>query len=106
MKRCAVNREKKLLHRNIRYSEPVIQKGGEKVGQPEPIYQPKSKNEIQLRFRVPKGKVSSIMGIMNLLQSRFETLEIELKAMDGAISEQDYEDKIKETLRQLGIYIE
>ncbi len=86
-----------------RYPEPVIQKGGEKVGQPEPIYQPKSKKEIQLRFRVPKGKVSSIMGIMNLLQSKFETLEIELKAMDGAISEQDYEDKIKETFRQLGI---
>src|SRR5579885_247163 len=86
-----------------RYPEPVIQKGGEKVGQPEPIYQPKSKKEIQLRFRVPKGKVSSIMGIMNLLQSKFETLEIELKAMDGAISEQDYDDKIKETFRQLGI---
>ncbi len=102
---CREQKEK-VTAPEYRYPEPVIQKGGEKVGQPEPIYQPKSKNEIQLRFRVPKGKVSSIMGIMNLLQSRFETLEIELKAMDGAISEQDYEDKIKETLRQLGIDIE
>jgi len=35
-----------------------------------------------------KGKVSSIMGAMNLLQSKFEILEIELIAKDGAISEQ------------------
>jgi len=43
---------------------------------------------------------------MNLLQSKFETLEIELIAKDGAISEQDYEDKIMETFRQLGIELE
>ncbi|MDD1744402.1 MAG: hypothetical protein LUQ20_01120 [Candidatus Methanoperedens sp.] len=43
------------------------------------------------------------MGVMNLLQSKFETLEIELIANDGAITEQDYEDKIKEAFRQLGI---
>ncbi len=86
------------------YPEPAVQsKGGDEVRQKEFIYQPKSKKEIQLRFRVPKGKVASIMGVMNLLQSKFETLEIELTAMDGAISEQDYEDKIKETFRQLGI---
>jgi len=33
-------------------------------------------------------------------------LEIELHAKDGSISEQDYEDKIKETFRQLGIEVE
>jgi rubrerythrin len=38
------------------------------------------------------------MGIMNLLQSKFENLEIEILAEDGEISEQDYEDKIKEAL--------
>jgi hypothetical protein len=100
---CRERREKVTTPEH-QYPEPMVQpKGGEEVRQKEFIYQPKSKNEIQLRFRVPKGKVASIMGVMNLLQSKFETLEIELKAMDGAISDQDYEDKIKETFRQLGI---
>jgi len=79
-------------------------KGGEK-GE-EKIRAVKTKNKIQLKFQVPKGKVASIMGAMNLLQSKFETLEIELIAKDGAISEQDYEDKIMETFRQLGIELE
>ncbi|MDI6791675.1 MAG: hypothetical protein QME81_02235 [bacterium] len=52
---------------------------------------------------MPKGKVASIMGVINLLQSKFETLKIELIARDGTISEQDYEDKIEEAFRQLGI---
>jgi hypothetical protein len=66
-------------------------------------YPVKAIDKIQLRFQVPKGKIASIMGVMNLLQSRFETLEIELIANEGSISEQDYEDKIKEAFRQLGI---
>lgn len=66
----------------------------------------RGKEKIELRFRIPKGKVASIMGVMNLLQSKFETLEMEIKARDGTISEQDYEDKIKETFRQLGIEVE
>jgi len=59
--------------------------------------------EVQLRFQVPKGKVTNIMGVMNLLQSKFDTLEIEVVAKDGGISKQDYEDKIEETFMQLGI---
>jgi len=46
------------------------------------------------------------MGVMNLLQSKFETLKIELTAEGGEISEQDYEDKIEETFRQLEIDID
>ena len=46
------------------------------------------------------------MGVMNLLQSKFETLGVELTAIDGMISEQDYEDKIKEAFRQMGIDLE
>ena len=43
------------------------------------------------------------MGMMNLLQRDFSTLQIELIATDGEMSEQDYKDKIKEALDQLGI---
>lgn len=68
--------------------------------------QAKSKDRVELRFQVPKGKVANIMGVMNLLQSKFESLEIELTASDGEITEQDYEDKIKETFRQLGIEVD
>lgn len=79
--------------------------------QPEPGPGPegpkgKTKDRIELQFTVPRGKVSGIMGMMNLLQSRFNTLEIELKAKDGSMTEQEYEDKILETFRQLGIEYE
>ncbi|KAA3660235.1 MAG: DUF499 domain-containing protein [Calditrichaeota bacterium] len=63
----------------------------------------KTSELLSLKFDIPKGKVSSIMGIMNLLQSKFEHLEISLKAKDGSISQQEIEDKIEETFRQLNI---
>jgi len=62
-----------------------------------------TKNKVELRFEVPKGKVSSIMGIMNLLQSKFGSVQVEIVATDGEISERDYDDKIMEAFRQLGI---
>jgi len=40
---------------------------------------------------------------MNFLQSKFGDIEIELIASEGNISEQDYEDKIREAFRQMGI---
>src|SRR5260370_41458100 len=64
------------------------------------------KNELSLRFRVPRGKVSQIMGMMNFLQSKFQSLDVELTAREGSLSEEEYASKIKETLRQLGITVE
>jgi hypothetical protein len=66
----------------------------------------KTRDKIKLRFQVPKGKIANIMGVMNLLQSKFEILEIELIANEGTVLEQDYEDKIKEAFRQLGIELD
>ena len=63
------------------------------------------KDFIKLDFKVPKGKIAQIMGMMNLLQSLFETLNISISATNGSISQEDYETKILETLRQLGIEI-
>jgi len=45
------------------------------------------------------------MGVMNLLQHKFDRLDIVLSAEDGEISEQEYEDKIQEAFRQLGIEV-
>jgi hypothetical protein len=64
------------------------------------------RRELTLRFKVPRGKISQIMGIMNYLQSKFQSLEMEIKAKDGMMSEDDYTNKISEALRQLGIDVE
>ena len=66
----------------------------------------KTRDEVHLRFQIPKGKVAGIMGTINLLQSKFETLEVELVAKHGSISDQDYQEKIEEAFRQLGIKLE
>jgi len=58
---------------------------------------------VHLNFKIPKGKVSSIMGMMNLLQSKFDEITIDLKAEKGELSKDDYENKIKEALRQIGV---
>lgn len=76
------------------------------VKEPPIIEQEDIKNKVHLKFKIPKGKVSGIMGIMNYLQTKFQNLEIELTATEGQISDQDYEDKIKEALRQLEVELE
>jgi hypothetical protein len=71
--------------------------------------QPKHQSErtsLRLRFTVPKGKVASLMGVMNLLQSKFARMDITLSVDGGQLSEQDYEDKIKEAFRQMGVQAE
>lgn len=65
--------------------------------------EPNGRKEVHLQFTVPKGQVAGLMGVMNLLQLNFDNLQIDLRATDGQISEQDYEDKIKEAFAQLGI---
>ncbi len=64
------------------------------------------RENLLFRFIVPRGKVADIMRVLNYLQSKFNTLEIELIATEGKISNQDIEDKIREAFRQLGIEIE
>jgi len=71
-----------------------------------PGFRIETQDKIQLKFQIPKGKVSSIMGVMNFLQSKFEILELELIASEGSISKQEYEDKIKEAFRQMGVKLE
>lgn len=73
---------------------------------PDPKPEPAGHDSVQLKFNIPKGKVSGIMGVMNLLQSNFDTLQVELRATGGKMSDQDYEDKVKETFAQLEIDLE
>lgn len=64
------------------------------------------RENLLFRFIVPRGKVADIMRVMNYLQSQFNTLEIELIATEGKISNQDFDEKVREAFRQLGIEIE
>ncbi len=64
------------------------------------------RQELRLKFEVPKGKVSNVMGVLNYLQSKFNTMEIQIHSIDGSITEEEYESKIKEAFRQMGIDIE
>ena len=61
------------------------------------------RDSVRLKFTIPRGKVAGLMGVMNLLQLNFDSLQIELLATEGQMSDQDYEDKIKEAFVQLGI---
>ncbi len=45
----------------------------DKIKEQKQEYLVKTRDKIQLRFQVPKGKIANIMGVMNLLQSKFET---------------------------------
>ena len=84
-------------------SDTVIEEEETDDTKPSDDQTPKSRKSVRLKFTVPQGKVSSLMGMMNQLQNKFSMVQLELTATDGEMSEQDYEDKIKETLDQLGV---
>jgi hypothetical protein len=74
----------------------------------ETIIDQKSKKEAILKLelpliKIPKGKVSQILGLLNYIQSKFDDVEIKIVAQEGSIGKDDYENKIKEALKQLGI---
>ncbi len=56
------------------------------------IVSDKQNDKLLLKFAVPKGKVSNVMGVLNILQSNSEHLEIEISTSEGGITEQEYED--------------
>lgn len=58
---------------------------------------------LHLKFSIPMGKVSNILGVINFLTSRFKKVEIVIEANEGTISEQDYENKVKEAFDQIGV---
>ncbi len=45
------------------------------------------------------------MSILSYLQTKFDNLQIEIKATEGKLTKQEFEDKIEEAFRQIGINI-
>lgn len=78
---------------------------------PEPVVDQVSKKEIISTLElplieIPKGKVSQILGLLNYLQSKFDNVKIKIIAQNGAMNKEDFETKVKEALRQLGVNID
>lgn len=63
-------------------------------------------NKLHLSFYLPKGKFSNLFQTINYITLRFEKVKITIEATDGEISKQEYEMRIKEGLRQLGIDVD
>lgn len=54
------------------------------------IPETKVKNKIALPLKIPKGKISDIMGLLYFIQSKFDDLEIEIKASNGSVTDEEY----------------
>jgi len=63
---------------------------------------------IYLKLRVPRGKISDFARMVNFLQSKFEDVElrVEITTKSGSITISEYDDKIREALRQSNIEVE
>jgi len=61
---------------------------------------------LRLRFRLPGGKLSDVISVIRYLQSKFEEARVELSLEKGSMSERDYQDKVAEAFRQMGIDVE
>ncbi len=87
-------------------TEPTYPEQPSEKAKEQPNISDHTSEQLELKFleiplEVPKGKVSSLMGIMNYLQSKFDKLEVKIIAKEGSISQQEYDDKIQEALRQI-----
>lgn len=73
---------------------------------PEVVQEPEGvvHSEINLGFpMLSKGHLADLSFILRLLQERFNDIYITLRAHDGEISEQEFDDKVREAFRQLRI---
>jgi len=94
----------------IKPPRPEIEPEKEEEAKIEPTQESVTKlkpiTKLDLRsFIIPKGKVRDILRLINYLQTKFEIVEIKIKAKDGEMTKEEFEDKIKEGLKQLNIDI-
>ncbi len=76
--------------------------GGD-TSEEQPTPEIKVMKQLTLDFEIPVGKASNLLGMINFIQKKFASVNIKINAQEGDIDKQDYEDKIKEILRQMGI---
>jgi len=59
-------------------------------------------DHITVNFEIPLGKVSDILGMLNFIRQKYNKVEININATNGEMKEEDYINKVEETLRQIG----
>jgi len=60
---------------------------------------------LYLKLEIPRGKFSDFAKLLQYLGQKFNNLQIEVLASNGEISEQEYEDKVLEALKQAKIKV-
>lgn len=108
---CEEQAQKKKEHKEekIREKEEIEKKKEEQKILVEPKEEEILENIIEhvhLKFKIPEGKVSDVMFILKFLQNKFKDLKISIDATNGSITIEEYENKVKEALEQLGIELE
>ncbi len=70
-----------------------------------PIKPREEYSSLFLKFPIPFGRMAETSNLINILNRNFRDLKvvIEISAKDGRLSKKDYEDKVEETLKQIGI---
>lgn len=69
---------------------------------------PDKYQSISLTLKVPSGKLSDVVRMVNLIRMKFSQVDVkvEISAQNGEISTSDYDNKIKEAIDQADIIIE
>lgn len=87
-------------------------KGEVQDGHPEPPIEPvveklEKYSKITLKLEVPVGQIANIAKLANYLKTKFNRVEIDISihANDGKINITEYEDKVKEMIKQGSIEI-
>ncbi len=86
--------------------EPFAAATAQPAGHSTTEHHPPQRRAMTLRFDLPFGQASSLLGLLNLLQQRFRKIRITIALSDGSIDEAEVEDKVRETFRQMDTPVE
>jgi hypothetical protein len=72
-------------------------------GQPIPEHEI---TKLHLKFRLPNDKLSDVLSVIRLLQTKFSLTKLAILFEVGGMSKSDFEDKVVEAFTQMGIDLE
>ena len=65
-------------------------------------------HSMKLKLNIPTGKLADIVRIVTYIKSKFDqvNVKVEISTKEGEITISDYEDKVKEAVKQANIIVE
>jgi len=98
----------KPLEEGYKPEEDVLTDNGESKEKAKTDEYGKKYHTIRLKLDVPTGKLSDIVRVIPYIKSKFNKVDVkvEISAVNGEMSVSDYEDKIKEAIKQAEVKIE